>query len=66
MADDAFSSCSDFLPLFAHLPMKAPGDHPGPTTTRATLLLGLAVERAAGMPFIDYVERHVMQASGMT
>ncbi len=61
-----FRSPSDFLPLFARLPMKAA---PGTTwayNNAGYVLLGLAVERAAGMPFVDYVERHVMQACGMT
>jgi CubicO group peptidase (beta-lactamase class C family) len=61
-----FRSPSDFLPLFAHLPMKAA---PGTTwayNNAGYVLLGLAVERAAGMPFTDYVERHVMGACGMT
>jgi len=60
-----FRSPSDFLPLFAHLPMKAA---PGTTwayNNAGYVLLGLAVERAAGVPFIDYVEEHVLRACGM-
>jgi CubicO group peptidase (beta-lactamase class C family) len=61
-----FRTPSDFLPLFAHLPMKAA---PGTTwayNNAGYVLLGLAVERAAGMPFNDYVEEHVLRACGMT
>jgi len=61
-----FRTPGDFLPLFAHLPMKAV---PGTTwayNNAGYVLLGLAVERAAGMPFAAYVERHVLRASGMT
>lgn len=61
-----FRTPGDFLPLFAHLPMKAA---PGTTwaySNAGYILLGLAVERAAGMPFTTYVERHVLRASGMT
>ncbi|MFO7547210.1 MAG: serine hydrolase domain-containing protein [Trueperaceae bacterium] len=61
-----FRTPSDFLPLFAHLPMKAA---PGTTwayNNAGYVLLGLAVERAAGMPFTAYVERHVMRACGMS
>jgi CubicO group peptidase (beta-lactamase class C family) len=60
-----FRTPGDFLPLFAHLPMKAA---PGTTwayNNAGYVLLGLAVERAAGTPFTAYVERHVLQASGM-
>lgn len=61
-----FRTPSDFLPLFAHLPMKAA---PGTTwayNNAGYVLLGLAVERASGMPFTDYVEEHVLRACGMT
>ncbi|MFO8150098.1 MAG: serine hydrolase domain-containing protein, partial [Trueperaceae bacterium] len=61
-----FRTPSDFLPLFAHLPMKAA---PGTTwayNNAGYVLLGLAVERAAGMPFTAYVEQHVLRACGMT
>lgn len=61
-----FRTPSDFLPLFAQLPMKAA---PGTTwayNNAGYVLLGLAVERAAGMPFTDYVEQHVLRACGMS
>lgn len=60
-----FRTPSDFLPLFAHLPMKAAPGTAWAYSNAGYVLLGLAVERAAGMPFIDYVEEHVMRACGM-
>jgi CubicO group peptidase (beta-lactamase class C family) len=61
-----FRTPSDFLPLFADLPMKAA---PGTTwayNNAGYVLLGLVVERATGMPFTAYVERHVLRACGMS
>ncbi len=61
----AFRTPSDFLPLFAHLPMKTA---PGTTwayNNAGYVLLGLAIEQASGMPYTAYVERHVLQACGM-
>ena len=62
----AFRTPSDFLPLFAHLPMKAA---PGTTwayNNAGYVLLGLVVEGVSGTAFRQYVERHVLQACGMT
>ena len=62
----AFRTPSDFLPLFAHLPMKAA---PGTTwayNNAGYVLLGLVVEAVSGTAFRQYVERHVLQACGMT
>jgi len=61
----AFRTPSDFLPLFAHLPMKAAPGTAWAYNNAGYVLLGLVVERAAGMPFTAYVERHVLQACGM-
>ena len=61
----AFRTPSDFLPLFAHLPMKAAPGTAWAYNNAGYVLLGLVVERASGMPFTAYVERHVMQACGM-
>lgn len=61
----AFRRPSDFVPLFAHRPMKAA---PGATwayNNAGYVLLGLAIERASGTPYAEYVERHVLQACGM-
>ena len=60
-----FRTPSDFLPLFAHLPMKGAPGTAWAYNNAGYVLLGLAVERAAGMPFIDYVEEHVLRACAM-
>jgi CubicO group peptidase (beta-lactamase class C family) len=60
-----FRTPSDFLPLFAHLPMKAAPNTAWAYNNAGYVLLGLVVERASGMPFTTYVERHVLQACGM-
>ena len=60
-----FRTPSDFLPLFAHLPMKAAPGTAWAYNNAGYVLLGLVVERASGMPFTAYVERHVLQACGM-
>lgn len=61
----AFRRPREFLPLFAHRPMQA-----APGTTWAydnagSVLLGLAIEQASGMPYTAYVERHVLEPAGM-
>lgn len=61
-----FRTPGDFVPLFAHLPMKAAPGTVWAYNNAGYVLLGLAVERASGMPFATYVERHVLQACGMT
>jgi CubicO group peptidase (beta-lactamase class C family) len=61
----AFRTPSDFLPLFAHLPMKTAPGTAWAYNNAGYVLLGLVVERASGMPFTAYVERHVLQACGM-
>ena len=60
-----FRTPSDFLPLFSHLPMKAAPGTAWAYSNAGYVLLGLAVERASGMPFAAYVQRHVLQAAGM-
>ena len=61
----AFRRPSDFLRLFAHLPMKAAPGTRWTYNNAGYVLLGLAIEQAAGMPFTSFVERHVLQACGM-
>ena len=61
----AFRTSSDFLPLFAHLPMKAAPGSTWAYNNAGYVLLGLAIERASGMPFTAYVEQHVLQLCGM-
>jgi CubicO group peptidase (beta-lactamase class C family) len=60
-----FRTPSDFLPLFTHLPTKAA---PGTTwayNNAGYVLLGLAIEWASGMPYAEFVERHVLRPCGM-
>ncbi len=60
-----FRTPSDFVPLFAHLPMKAAPGSAWTYNNAGYVLLGLAIEQASGMPFATYVERHVLKACGM-
>lgn len=62
----AFRAPSDFLSLFADLPMKAAPGTAWAYNNAGYVLLGLAIEWASGMPYTAYVERHVLQACGMT
>lgn len=42
---------------------------PGETATYSTygyVLLGLAIERASGMPYMEYLQRNVLEPAGMT
>ncbi len=59
-------SPSDFLPLFAHLPMKAAPDTTWAYSNAGYVLLGLVVEQVAGMSYTQYVQRYVFDACGMT
>jgi len=62
----AIRTPADFLPLFQHLPMKfAPGEkfH---YNNAGYIVLGLIVEQASGMPFADYVQRHIFDVCGMS
>ncbi|MNO32143.1 putative penicillin-binding protein PbpX [compost metagenome] len=55
----------DFLPMFHELPMKfAPGTR-FHYNNAGYILLGLLVEKFAGVPFTDYVEQHIFKACGM-
>ena len=61
-----FRAPRDFLPLFAHLPMKAAPGTAWAYNNAGYVLLGLVVEQVSAMPFTAYVERHVLQACGMS
>ena len=57
---------ADFLPLFQHLPMKfAPGEkfH---YNNAGYIVLGLIVEQVSGIPFADYVQRHIFDTCEMS
>jgi CubicO group peptidase (beta-lactamase class C family) len=55
----------DFLPMFAHLPMKsAPGERFSYSNS-GYIVLGLAVEAVSGMPYAEYVQENVFKPLGM-
>ena len=62
----AFRAPRDFLPLFAHLPMKAAPGTRWAYNNAGYVLLGLVVEQVAGLQFTQYVQRHVFDACEMT
>ncbi len=55
----------DFLPMFQERPMKfTPGERFS-YSNAGFILLGLAVEQAAGQPYTEYVTQHVLASAGM-
>jgi CubicO group peptidase (beta-lactamase class C family) len=56
---------SDLLPLFQNEPMKFPPGERFGYNNGAYVLLGVAIESASGMPYADYVERHVFGRARM-
>ncbi len=57
---------ADFLPQFVHKePVFAPGEG-ARYNNCGFVLLGLAIERATGTPYRDYVRQHVFRRAGMT
>ena len=56
---------SDFLPLFAHLPMRALPGARWAYCNAGYILLGLAVEWASGTSYTTFVEREILQPAGM-
>ncbi len=56
---------SDLLPLFQNEPMKfAPGERFS-YSNGGYVLLGLVIEAVSGMPFTEYLEKHVFARAGM-
>jgi len=55
----------DFLPLFAHLPMKFKPGERFSYSNSGFILLGLVVERLAGMPFRQYIEENIFKPAFM-
>jgi CubicO group peptidase (beta-lactamase class C family) len=57
---------SDFLPQFIHKPPTfAPGQ--GSRYCNVSfILLGLTIEKITGLSYIDYVQKHIFEPSGMT
>jgi CubicO group peptidase (beta-lactamase class C family) len=62
----AFRTPGDFLPLFANGTMKFEPGMQWAYNNAGFILLGLVVEQLAGVPFSEYVEKHIFQACGMT
>ena len=60
-----FTEPSDFLPLFAHLPMRAEPGSVWAYSNAGYVLLGLVVEHLADLPYTTYVERNVLEPCGM-
>lgn len=55
----------DFLPLFAHEPMKFKPGEQWAYNNSGFIVLGLVIEQLTGMPFAKYVEEHIFQPCGM-
>ncbi|HEX5690426.1 MAG TPA: serine hydrolase domain-containing protein, partial [Roseiflexaceae bacterium] len=56
---------TEFLPLFAYkAPLAAPGER-FQYSNSSFILLGMAIARASGIPYFDYVRRHVFAPSRM-
>jgi CubicO group peptidase (beta-lactamase class C family) len=57
---------SDYLPIFSPL---EPYGLPGETfryNNAGYILLGLMIEKAAGIPYFDYIRRNIFERAGMT
>jgi CubicO group peptidase (beta-lactamase class C family) len=61
----AFRTPRDFLPLFAGGKMQFQPGECWAYNNAGYIVLGLVVEHLAGMPFSEYVERHIFAACGM-
>ena len=55
----------DFLPLFAHLPMKFKPGEKWSYSNAGYIVLGLIVEHVTGMPFPHYVEENIFRVCEM-
>ncbi len=56
----------DYLPLFVNAPPVAPVGAGHRYSNSSYILLGLMVEQASGLPYFDYVRRHVFAQARMT
>jgi CubicO group peptidase (beta-lactamase class C family) len=63
--DRVYASVADALSVFAHLPPAAPPGARYRYSTHGYTLLSAAVEGAAGVPFLEYLARSVLQPLGM-
>jgi CubicO group peptidase (beta-lactamase class C family) len=63
---ETFLSTADFLPLFVNKePLADPGDEVAFINV-GYILAGMALEKAAGMPYREYIEKEVFARAGMT
>jgi CubicO group peptidase (beta-lactamase class C family) len=56
---------NDFLPTFANKPPLAAAGARHQYSNSSYILLGMAIERASGIPYFDYVRQHVFAPAGM-
>ncbi len=61
----ALRSPRDFLPLFAHLPMKFKPGEKWSYNNAGYILLGLMIEQVSGIPFSHYIEANIFRPCGM-
>ena len=61
-----FRQNRDYLPLFANTPPVAPVGEKHRYSNSSYILLGLMIERASGLSYVDYVRRHVFAQARMT
>jgi CubicO group peptidase (beta-lactamase class C family) len=62
----AFRTPQDFLPLFTGGKMQFKPGERWAYNNAGYIVLGLVVEHLAGMPFSEYVEKHIFAACGMS
>ena len=62
---DHVRSPADIVPLFADKPMRSQPGQRFHYNNGGFVLLGLVIERASGVAYADYVERHVFGRAGM-
>ena len=60
------SRLSEALDIFAADPLDHPPGERVTYTTWGYVLLGLAVEQASGIPYLDYVRTRILEPAGMT
>ncbi len=56
----------DFLPMFAHMPMKFKPGEKWSYNNAGFILLGLVIEQVSGMPFARFIEEQIFQPCGMS
>ena len=61
-----FRRNEDYLPLFVNSPPIAPVGKKHHYNNASYILLGLIIERVVGLPYFDYVRRHIFQQAQMT